>query len=206
MWTPTPERSACSFHPCAQSPPMLEIEGRACGTVVFRRVVGSLVGIVMNGCRQRSSCMDNSFVVECKMSELVAAQNAYLRARTAMVALAVDLWRFNSGLGSVLQRLDANEQSRLLSRVRYFERRLEWSLAEVGLRVERPTGERFSAGLPVEALNLADFGADDELYVDTVVEPVVLGADGLVRAGTVLVRKANVSERAAVSEIGRPDA
>jgi len=40
------------------------------------------------------------------------------------------------------------------------------------------------------ALNIADFGADDHLLVDQMLEPIIMGADGLVRAGTVMLRKA----------------
>ncbi len=39
------------------------------------------------------------------------------------------------------------------------------------------------------ALNVADFGPEDELFVDQMIEPVVMGADGVRRTGTMMLRK-----------------
>jgi hypothetical protein len=38
-------------------------------------------------------------------------------------------------------------------------------------------------------LNIADFGPDDRLYVDQMVEPIVMGQEGLVKAGTLMLVK-----------------
>lgn len=43
--------------------------------------------------------------------------------------------------------------------------------------------------MAVSALNVADFGPDDLLVVDQMVEPVVMGPEGLVRGGTVMLAK-----------------
>jgi hypothetical protein len=43
--------------------------------------------------------------------------------------------------------------------------------------------------LAATALNLEDFGADDVLIVDQMLEPIIMGKDELVRTGTVILRK-----------------
>lgn len=43
--------------------------------------------------------------------------------------------------------------------------------------------------MAVSALNVADFGPDDLPVVDQMVEPVVMGPEGLVRGGTVMLAK-----------------
>lgn len=41
--------------------------------------------------------------------------------------------------------------------------------------------------MAVSALNLGDFGPDEALAVDQMLEPVIMGPTGLRRAGTVLL-------------------
>jgi hypothetical protein len=43
--------------------------------------------------------------------------------------------------------------------------------------------------MAVAALNLGDFEADDALLVDQMMEPIIMGPDGLRRQGTVMLRK-----------------
>jgi hypothetical protein len=44
-------------------------------------------------------------------------------------------------------------------------------------------------GMAASALNIGDFGPDDALLVDQMVEPIIMGPEGLVRSGTVMLRK-----------------
>lgn len=39
-------------------------------------------------------------------------------------------------------------------------------------------------------VNIEEFEANDTLVVDQMLEPILMGADGLVRSGTVTLRKA----------------
>jgi hypothetical protein len=41
-------------------------------------------------------------------------------------------------------------------------------------------------------LNIEDFGPDEILLVDQMVEPVILGSEGVLRTGTVMLRKAQL--------------
>jgi len=43
--------------------------------------------------------------------------------------------------------------------------------------------------MAVSALNLGDFEPDDALLVDQMMEPIIVGPDGLRRQGTVMLRK-----------------
>ena len=52
-------------------------------------------------------------------------------------------------------------------------------------------GQSYDPGMAVSALNIADFGPDDVLIIDQTVEPIVMGPDGLVRGGTVMLAKAS---------------
>ena len=50
-------------------------------------------------------------------------------------------------------------------------------------------GDTYDVGLPVTPVNLSDFGTDDELVIDQVVEPTILQNGKVLQKGTVLLKK-----------------
>lgn len=107
-----------------------------------------------------------------------------------LVEIAVESWRFAKLFQRLLAKLDAGEGSRYVSQYRYYLKRLEESLGQAGLRLVDVEGTPFDAGIAATALNAGDFGPEDVLTVDQMVEPIIMGPEGLVRAGTVMLRKA----------------
>ncbi|WP_374545054.1 hypothetical protein [Rhodoblastus sp.] len=114
-------------------------------------------------------------------SELTAA---------ALIELAVEGWRFQKLFGRALSKLDAGEAARFTNQHRFFVRKIEHCLDTVGLRLVSIEGQAFDAGAAATALNLGDFGPDDRVVVDQMIEPIVMNENGLLRAGTVMLRKA----------------
>jgi hypothetical protein len=110
-------------------------------------------------------------------------------ARQALVDLAVEGWRFARGIDRALARLDDSARRRAESQLRWFERSIDTALAAAGLRLVDLAAQPFDAGLPATPVNLDDFAPDDALVVDRMLEPVVMGAEGVLRAGTVMLRK-----------------
>jgi hypothetical protein len=110
-------------------------------------------------------------------------------AEESLIELAVEGWRFSRVFARVIDKLDAGEVGRYAGQYRYFLRKIEESLASSGLMLVNVEGERFDAGMAVSALNLGDFGPDDALLVDQMMEPIIMGPDGLRRQGTVMLRK-----------------
>jgi hypothetical protein len=106
-----------------------------------------------------------------------------------LVGVAVESWRFARLFERVLDKLDAGERSRYVNQLRYYVKRLEDGLAAAGLRLVNVEGQLYEPGLAATPLNIGDFGADEVLMVDQMIEPIVMGPDGLVRAGTVVLRK-----------------
>jgi hypothetical protein len=110
-------------------------------------------------------------------------------SRQQLVALAVESWRLARVFARVLQKLDAGEATRHTSQLRYFLKRLEDVLAADGLTLVNLEGQRFDPGIAASAINIGEFTPSDTLVVDQMLEPIVMGANGLVKAGTVTVRK-----------------
>jgi hypothetical protein len=107
----------------------------------------------------------------------------------SMIDLAVGSWRFSRLFLRVVDKLDASEAKRYGSQSRYFAKTIEDSLSANELKLVNVEGLPFDPGMPVTALNAADFGVDDELVVDQMIEPIVMGAEGLKRVGTVMLRR-----------------
>jgi hypothetical protein len=109
----------------------------------------------------------------------------------AVVDLAIESWRFQKLFGRALAKLDAGESLRFSNQHRYFVKKIEECLESVGFRLVNLEGQIYEHGSAVAALNVGDFDTDDDLVVDQMIEPVVMGREGLLRAGTVVLRKAD---------------
>jgi hypothetical protein len=105
--------------------------------------------------------------------------------------LAIDGWKFSQSTARAASRLDLTDRSRFVSQIRFFIGRIDLALASLGLRLVSLEGMRFDPGMPATALNMAEFDSSDELIVDQMIEPVVMGPDGVVRPGTTMLRRAS---------------
>jgi hypothetical protein len=113
------------------------------------------------------------------------------RADTALLDLALEGWRFQKLFTRAMLKLDAGESLRFANQHRYFVKRISECLQSAGMHFVSLEGQPYDVGAAVTALNIADFGPDDELVVDQMIEPIVMNTSGLLRAGTVMLRKAD---------------
>lgn len=107
----------------------------------------------------------------------------------ALLDMAIEGWRFARLFARVLTKLDAGEGARYTNQIRYFIKRTEESLEAAGLRLVNLEGQPYDAGLPAAALNIEEFAPDDRLYIDQMLEPVIMGAEGVVKTGIIMLRK-----------------
>lgn len=112
--------------------------------------------------------------------------------RQPLIDMAVESWRFAKLFSRVLAKLDAGEAGRYSNQLRYFQKRLDDSLKVAGLHLVSLEGQPYDLGMAASALNIGDFGADDPLYVDQMVEPILMGSEGVVKAGTMLLANRSV--------------
>lgn len=111
-------------------------------------------------------------------------------ARKALIDISIEGWRFTRVFGRLLEKLDAGEATRYANQARYFHKRIDDGLSAFGMRIVTLEGQPYDPGMAVSALNIADFGPEDVLVVDQMIQPVVMGPEGLVRGGTVMLAKA----------------
>ena len=124
------------------------------------------------------------------MPEQATASIGPTAPHPALLELAIESWRFGRLFARVLSKLDAGEGAKYANQVRYFLKRVEEALEAADMRLVNLEGQIYDPGFAATALNIADFGPDDRLYVDQMVEPVIMGRDGLVRSGTIMLKKA----------------
>jgi hypothetical protein len=107
----------------------------------------------------------------------------------SLVDLSIESWRFSRLFARLLSKLDAGEGARFTNQYRYYLKRLEETLEGAGLTMVNVEGQPYDAGVAATALNIGDFGADDALVVEQMIEPIIMGSEGLVRGGTVMLKK-----------------
>jgi hypothetical protein len=120
------------------------------------------------------------------------AQVADPKVESSLIDIAVESWRFSRLFGKLVSKLDAGESGRYVNQLRYFQKKVEESLESTGLKLVNIEGQPYDPGMPVAALNVGDFGPDDVLLVDQMVEPIIMGPNGLRKQGTVMLRKLGV--------------
>jgi hypothetical protein len=109
--------------------------------------------------------------------------------RKALIDVSVEGWRFARVFGHLLSKLDAGQTPRYTNQARYFLKKIDDGLERFGLRIVTLEGQPYDPGMAVSALNIADFDPDDLLVIDKMVEPIVMGQNGLIREGTVMLTK-----------------
>jgi hypothetical protein len=107
----------------------------------------------------------------------------------SLIDIAVESWRFSRLFARLVNKLDAGEAGRYVNQVRYFQKKVEDSLSAADLKLVNVEGQPFDVGMAASALNIGDFAPEDSLLVDQMVEPIIMGPDGLKRQGTVMLRK-----------------
>ena len=106
-----------------------------------------------------------------------------------IINIAIETWRFRRVSNRLINKLDSAEQQRYQNQSRWFEKKLEEFLAEVGWQIVDIEGQAFDPGMAATPLNIEDFDAEDSLIVDQMLEPIIMSSEGLVRTGTVMLKK-----------------
>lgn len=107
----------------------------------------------------------------------------------SLIDISVESWRFMRLFSRVVSKLDAGEANRYVNQLRYFQKKVEESLDASGLKLVNVEGQPFDPGMAASALNIGDFSPDDQLLVDQMVEPIIMGPEGLRKQGTVMLKK-----------------
>lgn len=128
------------------------------------------------------------------VNEALAAEDKQIQntAVKTMVDMAVESWRFSRLFIRLMSKMDAADTSRYASQLNYFLEKLNENLEQFDMKVVNVEGHPYDAGMAATPVNVADFDAEDHLLVEQMLEPIIMGKDGIVRSGRVMLRKAAI--------------
>ncbi|HKJ61573.1 MAG TPA: hypothetical protein VKA94_06205, partial [Hyphomicrobiales bacterium] len=86
--------------------------------------------------------------------------------RDALINVSIEGWRFARVFARLASKLDASEAPRYSNQARYFVKKIDEGLHEIGLWIVSLEGQPYDPGMAVSALNIADFNPDDVLVVE----------------------------------------
>jgi hypothetical protein len=109
--------------------------------------------------------------------------------RDAVITMAIESWRFGKLFDRLLTKLDAGEQGRYRGQFLWFQKKLDESLSAAQLKVSNVEGHTYDSGMAATPLNIDEFEPQDALVVDQMLEPIIMGPEGIVKTGTVTLRK-----------------
>src|SRR3546814_1503596 len=109
---------------------------------------------------------------------MAETENTDSSAAESFIDLGVDSWKFARLFTRVISKLDAGEQARYANQVRFFQKRIDSAAEVAGARIVTIEGQPFEPSMAASPLNLEDFGDGDTLFVDQMLEPIVMGKIG----------------------------
>ena len=116
--------------------------------------------------------------------------NRQEKLENTIVNMAAEDWRFSRLFSRLLKKLDAGEGSRYSNQHRFFLKSLDENLKSIGYCIVNIEGQPYDVGMAATALNLDDFNPEEQLIVDNMIEPIIIGPDGVIKSGTVMLRRA----------------
>lgn len=111
----------------------------------------------------------------------------------SLLDIATEAWRVGRLFERLLVEQDANKQDKYRAQFRWFQKKVESSLASLGMRIENIEGHPFDTGVAATPLNIEEFDRDDKLVIDQMLEPIIMSSTGVVRTGTVILKKISES-------------
>jgi len=111
------------------------------------------------------------------------------RLEQSLIDISIESWRLSRLLSRILSKLDAGESARYISQIRYFQKKVFDLLASNQLEAVNLEGHPYDSGVAASALNAGDFGPDDSLIIDQMVEPIIMSENGLRRQGVIMLKK-----------------
>ena len=109
------------------------------------------------------------------------------KMQLAIAEIAAESWRFGHALNKVMSRMDVMEAQRFSRQYGYFSSRVSRAVSSAGLNILDLTGQKYSVGLPVQAMNLEEFDEEDELIITQVIEPVIMLNNRVLKTGMVML-------------------
>ena len=108
------------------------------------------------------------------------------KAKRSLVQLITAIHRATS-LNLDAGQLDEAKLTSLRFRLDFLGTEAQRATMENGFSQPELVGREYNVSMPVDAVNLEEFSTTDELFISSVVEPLLLSGDNVIQRGRVLV-------------------
>ena len=111
--------------------------------------------------------------------------------KESMISIVLESWRFLKQAERLASKVTLSEKRRFESSYNWYIKRLESSLNNVGIAIINVEGSKYNVGLAVTPLNLLEFQPEDTLYVEQMLEPILMENGTILHTGIVIVGRAS---------------
>lgn len=105
----------------------------------------------------------------------------------SVISIASELQRFKGVYFNAVSKLNIDEQKKYVSQFAWFEKKVKKALEDAGLQCIDVEGKMYDPGMAVTPLNIDDFDPDDVLFVEQMIEPIIMQGDQVAKTGTVVL-------------------
>ena len=93
---------------------------------------------------------------------------------SSIIDISNEAFRFKRVFMRAISKLDSESQAKYASQFAWFSKRVDKAVENAGLRIVDLTGQPFDPGMAVTPLNIEDFDTDDQLYIEQMMEPIIM--------------------------------
>ena len=113
--------------------------------------------------------------------------NTIFQLQRAVIDMAVEAWRFRRVFEKAMSKLESGESTRYLGQFNWFVKKVEAALETAGMRIVNVEGQPYDVGMALTPLNIDDFEQDDALYVEQLIEPIIMDESSILKTGTAML-------------------
>ena len=107
--------------------------------------------------------------------------------KQSIIEMATEAWRFRRVFNKAMSKLEAGESKRYIGQFSWFIKKVDSALKTAGMRIVDVEGKPYDIGMAVSPLNIDDFDECDRLFVEQMIEPIIMDEEKVLKTGTVML-------------------
>lgn len=111
----------------------------------------------------------------------------YRQMEDSLVSIASEFFRFQGIFEKAISKLGIEDQSKYKSQYAWLSKKVTKALENSELSIVNLEGEFYDPGMAVTPLNLDEFQESDVLFVEQMIEPIVMRGGNVIKTGTVIL-------------------
>ena len=105
----------------------------------------------------------------------------------SIVDIMSETYRFKRVFAKAVSKLEVEDQNKYASQFAWFTKRVDKAAENAGLSLVDLSGQEYDPGMAVTAMNIDDFEPEDELFIEQMMEPIIMRDGKVQKTGTVLL-------------------